>query len=350
MQFYYFAKISDHKQMRLKKIQATAGFTLIEIMVGLGMMGILSIAFMSLMQSAKKGQVGVGNAVDFDTLKSTLQLVVNNTGTCNSSFWNPAGTAVAKFNPASPPSGANALGTIKIGNTVVAQVGQDLGSGLQISKLAFQAISGPDTATVPNKTVYTVNLLVEAQRKTGGLGSQTLSNSTNPIRLNLEIDWDTGTSTGSSDVIACNPNPSGHTLSIVPPVVVYLSSSSPPSYTDPAFSGVTASPLNTWNAIDLSATVPAAAQSVLLEFWCGEAVTYVARPSDPMGPTNFPLNNWNNDAYYMNEMKCESYANGGSVQMKSTAWMDLDATRKLYFMTRPTGGNYQSVATVSTWR
>ena len=164
------------------------GFTIMQVVVAAGLIAIVSVAAMSMMTGLMQSQKGVQNAVDFDTLKMSVQRVLERKALCDIAFYDQADTAVAAFNPAGAVPSARALGTLRMGTTKIAQVGSDLGGGLRVDAITLRQVPGTPTSTVAGKIFVDVELILQLKKTTAKMGGDTLSNAANPFRFGLAVD------------------------------------------------------------------------------------------------------------------------------------------------------------------
>ncbi len=170
------------------------GFSIISVLVAAGLLGILALVFSKMIMNSQKGQKNVENSLDFDVLRSSIALVINNPSHCAVAFKNsvsPSPTAAQFPNP----SGVDAnkkLESIVLGASTIAKVGMNLGGGLKIDKLELQDISPVST---PNK--FEVALIVEATKASESYGAPKLSNASNPFRFSIS------TNPSTSEIIGC---------------------------------------------------------------------------------------------------------------------------------------------------
>ncbi len=121
------------------------GFSIVAVLVASALLGLLAIQFSSLITSAFKGQKGVQNAVDFDILKSSVNLVLNSRA-CDGAFKKANGSLETfAFNNATIAPGdsiipANApvpINKIVHNNSTIAEINQNLGGAMTVSELEF---------------------------------------------------------------------------------------------------------------------------------------------------------------------------------------------------------------------
>lgn len=169
------------------------GFSIVAVLVASVILGLLAVAFSSLLMNTQKGQKSIQNSADFENLKNTIKMVISREELCEVAFRNAANSARAVFkNSNGPyPSPLQDVGLIRIGAlpsaTVVAKDNLKLGGGLSISKLALQQLHTRDAST-PGKYVYITQLIVRAKKNTIGIGGNELSNQDSPIRVIIETN------------------------------------------------------------------------------------------------------------------------------------------------------------------
>lgn len=117
------------------------GFSIVAVLVAATLLSFLAIAFSKYLDNAIKGQKFVQNAVDFDILKTSINMVLN-TRACESAFQDSAGNSLAvNFDPTVSP-GTNVISTpVPIGklvlgsSPVVSLDSPNLGGGLTLTNL-----------------------------------------------------------------------------------------------------------------------------------------------------------------------------------------------------------------------
>ena len=156
------------------------------VMVGAALLGLLAVLFSEMIGNAFKGQKSVQNAVDFDILKTSINMVLN-TKACDGAFKDAAGNNV-QFSFGSTPLSLNpvvnviAAGTsvpvkkIMLGNSVVAETGAQLSGGLKVSKIEFvEAIYDGEHSVGTPAVLYkafVVMLNVEAETAKNTFGNR----------------------------------------------------------------------------------------------------------------------------------------------------------------------------------
>ncbi len=177
-----------------------AGFSLVELLIAGSILVVLVMGTSQYLLGGLKAQKHVQNAVDFDLLKTSLNLVLN-TKACNGAFSSPtgssiqfnlpAGTTWATLNSSPPvnivPAGTPIpIGQIKLGTQIVASSippYDDLGGGLKISKLEIpdaiydgeQVVIDPVTSLPFTYKAFAASVLVQATKQAGSTGPPVLS-------------------------------------------------------------------------------------------------------------------------------------------------------------------------------
>lgn len=169
-------------------IHKKAGFSIAQALVAAAIIGILAVAGGDLISNLQKGQKAVEISVEFDTLKLSIQHVLNKKALCDIAFYNTDDTAVASFNPNAAVPANSAFGTLRMGTSKVAQTGASLGSGLRVESLTLQKVSGTTPTTIAGKTEVEVELLVTVEKVAPGVGPQKKNNSLNPFRFGLLVE------------------------------------------------------------------------------------------------------------------------------------------------------------------
>ncbi len=171
------------------------GFSIIELMIGTAILTMLIYAFTQFLSGAMKGQRHVQNAVDFDILKTNLNLILN-TKACDGAFQSASGTPIQLTLPAglswatlttTPPTHVISVGSplaiakIKQNNTEIAAINQNLGGGMKLTKLEFveatfdgdQSVITDATTTPPTTVLYKAflaQLHIEVTKQSGSSG------------------------------------------------------------------------------------------------------------------------------------------------------------------------------------
>ncbi len=176
------------------------GFSLVGVLVAAGIMGFLAVVFSQMISNSQKGQKSVENSIDFDILRSSIQLVLNKPSLCGAAFKNSDTTdPIARFHPTTSIPTDKKLHSIFMGSSKIAEVGMNLGGGLTITKLELEFIPPPlPPAPPPPPNNYEVNLIVEASKASGAYGGYKLSNASNPFRFSIQTS-------SSDEIVGCNP-------------------------------------------------------------------------------------------------------------------------------------------------
>jgi hypothetical protein len=174
-----------------------SGFSIASAMVGMVIVSMGAIALYTLIDNARKGQKGIQNSVDFDVLKSSIQLVLAKPALCAGAFRTQTNTP-AKF-PTSQPS--ETLHQLMMGTSPIVQMDQLITGGLTIKKLELSQVTGTASSLAAGIRTYIVQLVVEAE-KASGLGGNLLSNAKNPFRFSLQTLDATGVIQGCGTVTA----------------------------------------------------------------------------------------------------------------------------------------------------
>lgn len=171
-----------HKFPRSQGRVAQSGFSLIEIMVAIGVAGILTYAITTMMMRSGKQAASVASKSDFNSFVNQLQGIFNNTGNCLAAFGGAGVTEVP--DPAAPPP-APAYPIPVTVRVAGAEYKQDESFGpagkkaLKIQKLEF---AGRTSATGARQ--YVVPLSLVADRQVGdevAVGGNLLSHTFNLI-------------------------------------------------------------------------------------------------------------------------------------------------------------------------
>ncbi len=180
------------------KSQKKSGFSIIEILVASMFLVAITYGFFQFLSGAMKGQKNVQNAVDFDILKTSLNLVLN-TKACDGAF-RSGGQAVQITLPVGQNwstlvTGTNVISagaplpieSIHQGSSVIISnpsTDANLGGGLSVSKLEFtnaiydgdQTVeTDPVTHTTANFKAFAATLLLEVTKQSGSIGVQKFS-------------------------------------------------------------------------------------------------------------------------------------------------------------------------------
>ncbi len=159
--------------------QKSQGLSIIEVLVAAAIMGGLAFAFIQFLGGAAKGQKNVQNAVDFDILKTSINLILN-TKACDGAIRDNAGLPVTFVFTSPLPTSGNALsGPVAIGKmvqgsaTILDMTKPDLGGGLKLSKLEITSAVGDGTQSISGVAynAYVSVLNVTVTKQAGSLGA-----------------------------------------------------------------------------------------------------------------------------------------------------------------------------------
>lgn len=175
----------------MMNLRGQRGFSLIQVLVASSLMVILIMAFVSFLNFATKGQKNVQNSVDFDIIKTSMNMVFN-TRACDGSLYKNATDNIEFILPAGMTLGDNLLsGASKIdiyevrhGDSKVVRLGESVMGGLKINRLEVtDAIYDGDQVVDGVKyKAFAARIFIEVTKPTGSLGAKTLS-STMSVRL-----------------------------------------------------------------------------------------------------------------------------------------------------------------------
>ncbi len=166
----------------MKQKTQTHGFSLVAVLIATALLGFLAIGFSKLIINSQKGQKGVQNSVDFDSLKTSVQQVLLKPDLCSRAFRDSAGN-IASFDSA---TGSTLLEEIRIdtgiaGSATVVKKDQLYAGGLTVKKLELRYPSGITGPIAPDE--HFVELIIEAERSTGGLGGSIISNAQSSLKF-----------------------------------------------------------------------------------------------------------------------------------------------------------------------
>lgn len=159
------------------------GFSLLEIMIAIGLLGGLSYMLMNIMDQANKGQQGVQIRTDFDNMRNSISIILKNSELCGAGLQNST-NGRPRFNPTSALSAATVLSQIKLGGSEIAKIGANFTGGYKISKLELKDTGVPPVVN-GNNTSYLVQLIVEASK---GGSTKPLTNVKNPFLFNVTVN------------------------------------------------------------------------------------------------------------------------------------------------------------------
>jgi len=172
---------------------------MIEVIVASLILAAISFAFIQFLNNAQKGQKNLQNSVDFDILKTSLNMVFN-TKACDSSLYAGTGATapLVSFSIPSPlvigqnlfPTGTTKLSISEIrhGSSTVVKLGETLQGGLKIEKLEITdaifdgtQLMGPNPAT-DTYNAFSSMIVLEASRLNASASFKTLK-TTLSVRL-----------------------------------------------------------------------------------------------------------------------------------------------------------------------
>lgn len=190
----------------------------------MGLLTILIFAFTAFLNGAQKGQKNVQNAVDFDILKSSINLVLRSQS-CGSALKDSSGNPITfqfASNILSNTPASNLpldISKINLGGTVLAEKGASLGGGMSIGQIQVvealyngdRQVENTPSTTPPTYTTYksfASIIKVTANKAAGSFGGQTLS-----AQFGVEL-WANATGAMIGQVQKCATN---EPLSTTPP-------------------------------------------------------------------------------------------------------------------------------------
>lgn len=160
-------------------IKRKDGFSLVEMMVVVAIGGLIVLAFSQFINNALKGQKNVQNAVDWDILKTSVNLVLN-TKACDGAFLD-GGNQLVQFTFKSPlPTTGNVLNVpvavtkLSQGGTPVLDMGKpQLGGGLTLTKVEISNAVADGSEVVGGVTYnrYASILSVSAKKADASFGA-----------------------------------------------------------------------------------------------------------------------------------------------------------------------------------
>jgi len=159
--------------------RSSQGFSIVIVLVAAALLGILALAFSEMIGGAMKGQKSVQNAVDFDVLKTSLNMVLS-TRACDGAFKNSGGSNVSLSFAASVAPGTNVITTplsvtkVLQGSTPIADLSSpNLGGGMKLTKLEFvDAIyDGDQSVSGTLYKAFVATLRVVATKQSGSYGA-----------------------------------------------------------------------------------------------------------------------------------------------------------------------------------
>jgi len=155
----------------------------VQVLISAALVGLVTMALSQVLNNANKGQKNVQNAVDFDLLRSSLNLVFS-TKACDGALL-VSGAPVTFSFPGSMPSGTNIvpagssinIDEIHHGNSTVAKRNSSMSGGMTLSTLAItEAVYDGDQVIggIAYKA-FAALIKVEATKAVGSYGAPKLS-------------------------------------------------------------------------------------------------------------------------------------------------------------------------------
>lgn len=173
------------------------GFTLVEVIIAVGVLGALSLGIMRVMDGAQKGQKAVQGNIEFGNLRNTITTILTKKSLCSNALKAIDGTSKAKFKPSGTLSQSEKLGTILLGNSIIAQVGGLLNGGVKVVSMKLED-SGTSTTLTGATTTYLAKLTIEADVSNGPvLEGKKISNKKNPFFFSLT------TNNATNEIVSC---------------------------------------------------------------------------------------------------------------------------------------------------
>jgi prepilin-type N-terminal cleavage/methylation domain-containing protein len=173
------------------------GFTLIEVMIGMALLAVVSMGFMTLMESNSKGMRNVSQVFDAQNVANLVQMDLANPTACATTF-----TATALTFPVPPP--ANYSVTV---NQVKTATSATIAAAAPGAPNLFNSVSLQSKGlTLQNlvangPTTYLANFVVTASAVGASLGAQSFVRSF-PVSLEVTVTGPTATITGCAPVSA----------------------------------------------------------------------------------------------------------------------------------------------------
>ncbi len=162
--------------MRVSKFPS--GFSLVGVLVASAILGVLALTFSKYLTNAMKGQQFVQNAVDFDILKTSINMVLG-TKACDGAFRDASGSLLTLAYSPNPSPGTNIISSpvsvakIHQGSSIVADLSNpNLGGGLTLSKMEITdaVYDGTQLSGGTSYNAFVAVLNVTAQKAQGALG------------------------------------------------------------------------------------------------------------------------------------------------------------------------------------
>lgn len=181
-----------------------SGFSLVEIMVALGLVAGLGMVVMQVMKSSSKGQVDVMNFADYSSIKDEITFLINNSNSCKASL------AGFTFNGSTikdtPKAGVELWGANQDGDRTTKKffAGALFGK-TEIEKISF---SMPDYTAGTNWPAGVGQSFTGQLSITGKKSNMGNTKAFNEIKKSINVVFDTDAS-GLSTVKSCSTSASG---------------------------------------------------------------------------------------------------------------------------------------------
>lgn len=207
--------------MTSKNKQSTEqGFSLIEVLIAAAILGGLAVAFTQYLTGAMKGQQFVQNAVDFDIIKTSINMVLN-TKACDGAFRDTSGAPVTLNFSAGATTGTNLISSgtpvliqkILQGTSTIAERDAPVGGGMKLTTLQFSdaIFDGLETRAVGGVSkdymAVVATLFVGVTKGAGAYGSPGYTK-TFSVRLLLDPSGTPATATSATVEKCSNPSSS----------------------------------------------------------------------------------------------------------------------------------------------
>lgn len=124
----------------MKPIRSEKGTSLIQVLIGVGLVGGLALVLAQMQSQAMKGQNSVRLSSDFNNFTSLVSMVLQNNLVCSSNL-NVTNLASLTFNSAPATLSEQTIGINKLtlpNGNVIAQVNSPIGNGLKLTKLELR--------------------------------------------------------------------------------------------------------------------------------------------------------------------------------------------------------------------
>lgn len=146
------------------------GFSLVEVLVTLGVTSVLILGVMEFANLSAKGTRGVELSVRFNSMASSVELVLNNQTACTKAL--AAKPYDVSLLTAVPPTPIN-IGSITLTGGDIAKVGA-ASADLLVTKLEFDKLMMDLGMLGPNEHAYMTNVHLEATKKGAVMGGKLL--------------------------------------------------------------------------------------------------------------------------------------------------------------------------------